>query len=258
MKSWTTKGERSILRFLALNGKANRYEIKKGLERAKEIGEAEKDLTYQGIHSSMKKLIKNNLIRIVDESHAKSGGKKRIYALSILGLFTIIGLSNASLTQEKMNKIIENNKNKYFVFNEWNEISRNPEIKNHIINEIRIFINRYGYYYSTIYKTTVINDTLIDKKSERNLLMEQYELSDSIFITKTLTRKILGLDYLYIGLHKLKGSPPPYCLYYKTFDYFMKNPRLRSFIEKEIEYEDKRYKEIQKIKTIYSIPSSHP
>lgn len=173
----------------------------------------------------------------------KQGPPQNVWKISFQGLMAIIGLLD--VFSDDFEKIINAQKNEWIIFEEWDFISRNEEVKTLVLNELKSYCNLHKLnvlIYFSWYKKILYGDDITEEFFENGVIPS---------LKRDLTKIILGVDNIlsFYGSSLRSNFNPRF---HDAFLYFLKNPKLKSFIVNQLNYEERRVYGIQRVKRIYN------
>lgn len=230
--TYSKRGEKiyKILKLLALNGQL----YQKDLSRL--VG-----TSYRNLIRQLQLLRNGGLIRVArTEPSSKKGRDKNVWELTVMGLIEVIKRLNEFKDESEFDAIAKAQRDKSVVFQEWEFLAKDPEIKKHVLLGMGLFVRD---------KTTgivIAKHVEKSKPKEKEAFLASFEMMD-YFLGIGLSKAALHLDMIFDygavppWLHKPEAEDHPLVILWRAC---ASNPRLRSFIEWLFEEEEIRHKTI--------------
>ena len=126
MKDILLSSEYKIIKFLALNGPSNRWEI----------SESEKtDIKYATVYSAVKRLFENFFIDIFDVGKARTGFDKPSYFVTFIG--KLAAMATLENEDDDLDLIATSEPRQFLILQEWEYICRSAVARNYVLSIIR-------------------------------------------------------------------------------------------------------------------------
>lgn len=116
--------EYKIIKFLALNGPSNRWEIHKGT-----------DVHYQTVYSAIKRLLENCFVDIFDVEKARTDLDKPLYFATYIGKLAAMAMSENE--DDILDLIATSEPRQFLILEEWEHICRSTVARNYVLSIIR-------------------------------------------------------------------------------------------------------------------------
>ena len=120
-----TSSEYKIIKFLALNGPSNRYEIEKGIQKMK----------YATVHSAVKRLLEKLFIDIFDIKKARTGLPKPSYFATFIG--KLAAMATLENEDDDLDLIATSEPRQLLILQEWEYICRYDLARKYVLSIIR-------------------------------------------------------------------------------------------------------------------------
>ena len=213
--------EYEIIKFLALNGPSNRWEISEGTK-----------IKYQTVYSAIKRLLGNFFIDIFDVEKARTGLDKPSYFVTFIGKLVAMAMSEKD---DDVLDLIATSEPRQFssflILDEWEYICRSTVARKYVLSLIR-------RKFLDLLRSDNINDRRFIRKYRSPLL-----------------RSILWDGYPRRGVPRLNEYGRAHGS--EILQFFMGNPQIRERIEQlllELEAEAQNVnKEIRKVRREYGL-----
>lgn len=183
----------------------------------------------------LKLLKKLGLIRIARrEKSLKNGKEKNVLELTFTGLLMVI--SDIFLPEKELDQIAENHKDKWLIFQTWDKLAKDPEVKRAIMNSIQLYARQHSL--------TELHKSVADRLGEDESWKAWLEVREQN-VKREATLSALMLDKVFS-----MGVVPPLVyepgnedhVLVKLWKTCIGNPNVRKFIEEQFKYEDYRHR----------------
>lgn len=221
-----------ILRELALNQKVEQYKLPKTT-----------GVSYRTVLRQLKLLKSLGFARVAEQKRSQKRGKeKNIWGITFLGIMAY--MRNASI--KEIDQIAKVHKDKWIVFQEWDYLSRDSEIKNLVIRGILRYAGEHGLeipkpnftHLKEVSKTTQIIMRYIGGSLEE---LYKKEATECAFYLDIIFKYKAWLPWLEKGKHKIN----------KLWHALLLNPSIRQYIMKRFEEEKIRIEILKKYESFF-------
>lgn len=213
-----------LLKLLALNKQLYQGKM------AKMCGVVDRTILRQ-----LEPLKKLGLVRIAKkEQSAKRGKDKYVLELTFTGLLMVI--SDMFLPEEELDQIAENHKDKWVIFQAWDKLAKDPEVKRTIMNGIQLYASQHSL--------TELHKSIADHLGKARWWKDWLGAREQNIIREA-TLSALMLDKVFS-----MGAAPPWVYEPENRDHVLvklwktciENPNVRKFIEEQFKHEDYRHR----------------
>jgi len=203
--------------------------------------------SYRTIVRQLKLLHDLGLARIIRTEPSKRGKDRNVWEITFYGLIEFMSMSFPLRLIRGIDHLASIHKDKWLIFQEWNHLSKDPEIKDMVIAGIGKFLisGKYKPFFYTTKKSAKELEQIAEfRKKIQKLIPDFAETS----IKREATIYALYLDFIFPF-----GAVPPWITkpksqessLIKLWKTIIKIPSIREFIEQEFKMEEIRHKNIK-------------